>query len=106
MYLNLQESVLPPHLTICSTEFSTHLDDSNFHTKFMRWFHEQYPCSRNHFDYMYAVKACLESNENIVDTLLEYEDINLPNITLFANNGWTKVFHSEIGVCYTMESDR
>ena len=113
MYINLQESVQAPYLTICSTEFSTHLDDTNFHMKFITWFHEQYPCSRNHFDYMLAVKACLESSENIVDALLEYEDINLPNITLFTNNdymkiesnAWTKVFHSKIGVCYTMESD-
>ena len=113
MYLNLQESVQAPYLTICSTEFSTSLDDTNFHMKFMRWFHEQYPCSRNHSDYMLAVKACLESSENILDALLEYEDTNLPNMTLFTNNDymkiesnvWTKVFHSKIGACYTMESD-
>ena len=113
MYLDLQESVQAPYLTICSTDFSIHLDDSNFHMKFMRWFHEQYPCSRNHFDYILAVKACLEASENIVDALLEYEDINLPNLTLFSNNdylkinhnAWTKVFHSKIGVCYTMGSD-
>ena len=65
MYLNLQESVLPPHLTICSTEFSTHLDDSNFHTKFMRWFHEQYPCSRNHFDYSYLPNNRVGPNKRV-----------------------------------------
>ena len=113
MYLNLQESVQAPYLTICSTEVSTFSNGTNFHMKFMGWFHEQYPCSRNHSDYIIAVKTCLESSENIVDALLDYDDINLPNLTLFTDNDqvkikydvWTKVFHSKIGVCYTMGSD-
>ena len=81
--------------------------------KFMKWFNKKYPCSKDSLTYKDAVKKCLMSSANIVEDLVLYSVENdLPTATLTSENtslpltesSWTKVFHENLGVCYTLDT--
>ena len=79
----------------------------------MKWFNKKHPCSKDSLTYKDAVEKCLMSSANIVEDLVLYSVENdLPTATLTSENtslpltqsSWTKVFHENLGVCYTLDT--
>ena len=114
MELQLVKKMFPPHVTVCKVE----IDDWYAHkhkNSFMKWFHQNFPCGKKYPDYKNSIKACLkEPNTYLIDAVLQYSDFHeLPTIDLLSSQEetvsldtslWKKVYHKDLGVCYTLDS--
>ena len=120
MELNLEDKMFPPHITICKVEFEDIYGGSMGWTQlrrtnsFMKWFKDTHPCSGLYPDYKNSIRSCLEQSQyHVVDSLTQYSDndelptpilLSLNNSTTLARSLWTKVFHENHGVCYTLDA--
>ena len=113
MELTLEKENYPPHIMLCKIEHGSWTGGSWWGNPFMEWFNEKHPCSKDTLSYKDGVKKCLMSSANIVEDLVLYSVENdLPTATLTSDNtsvtlpqsSWTKVFHENLGVCYTLDT--
>ena len=113
MELTLEKENYPPHIMLCKIEHGSWTGGPYWGNPFMEWFNEKHPCSKDTLSYKDGVKKCLMSSANIVEDLVLYSVENdLPTATLTSDNtsvtlpqsSWTKVFHENLGVCYTLDT--
>ena len=113
MELTLEAKNYAPHIMLCKIDHSSWSGDPSWGNPFMKWFNEKHPCSKDSPTYKDAVEKCLMQSANIVDDLLLYSVENdLPTAALtskktflsLAQSSWTKVFHDNLGVCYTLDT--